>query len=272
MNKRAGFTLVELLVVTVLGSLVAMAAYNVLLTNQRTYTAQNAQLEGQQTARAGADMLFGEFRELSRQGDIVAIYADSLRVRSGRTFGLVCVADLASSQLTVRRVGGWFNVGDSVVVYAENSTTSATDDDWLYGRITVRDTTGITCNGAQAQRLTIPVVGTAAAAAAGPGTPDSVRVGGNVRSFVHYRYGNYDEGGVRYLGRRDSTNTMTPIVGPIRTANGLTFRYLDSLNAVTSTVGRINQIEVTIRTQSAVRDRAGTPLRDSIKTRVFLRN
>ena len=45
MNRtRAGFTIVELLVVTVLGALVVAATYQVLLTNQRTYTAQNAQI------------------------------------------------------------------------------------------------------------------------------------------------------------------------------------------------------------------------------------
>ena len=46
MNRdRRGFTLTELIVVTVLGALLIMAALQVLITNQRTYTAQSAQIQ-----------------------------------------------------------------------------------------------------------------------------------------------------------------------------------------------------------------------------------
>src|SRR5690606_3944729 len=90
-RRRGGLTIVELLVVAVLGALVVTAAYQVLITNQRTYTAQNAQIQGQQTVRAGLDVLFGELRELSRAGgDVLAIASDSVKVRAGRNFGLVC--------------------------------------------------------------------------------------------------------------------------------------------------------------------------------------
>ena len=45
-RHRKGFTLVEMIVVIVLGSLVLLAAFTVLITNQRTYTAQNAVIQG----------------------------------------------------------------------------------------------------------------------------------------------------------------------------------------------------------------------------------
>ena len=50
-RDRTGFTLIELIVVTVLGSLVVMSALTVLITNQRTYTAQSATISGQQSTR-----------------------------------------------------------------------------------------------------------------------------------------------------------------------------------------------------------------------------
>jgi prepilin-type N-terminal cleavage/methylation domain-containing protein len=267
MKNRAGFTVIELIIVTLLGSLVVGAAYQVLLVNQRTYTAQQAQIEGQQTVRAGMDVLFGELREISRTGgDIVAIGSDSIRVRSGRNFGLVCAVDYTNSKVDVRKVGSWFGVGDSVVLYVENKTNTAADDKWVTSRVTARDTT-VSCNGAAAQRLTIPTVGTSATAG------DTIRPGGNVRSFVHYRYRDYNGGGgIRYLGRRDSSNSMSPLVGPLKSTNGVAFRFLDSTNTVTTNKTNIYQIEVTLRTQSSARGPNGTLVADSIKTRINLRN
>ena len=266
MKKRAGFTLIELLIVTVLGSLVVMAAYQVLLVNQRTYTAQNAQIQGQQTVRAGLDVLFGELREISRSGsDIITFTADSLKVRAGRSFGLVCAADLTNGTLDVRQVGSWFGAGDSVVVYAENQTTTTDDDEWIIGKVSARDTT-VTCGSARAQRLTIPAVATAAAAA------DTIRVGANVRSFTHYRYGLYTVDGEPYLARVDSTNTVAPLVGPVKSSGGVAFRYLDSTGTVTTTKANISQIEVTLRTLSNARGPNGELVADSATTRIYLRN
>ena len=267
MRNRAGFTMVELLIVTVLGSLVVMAAYQVLLVNQRTYAAQNAQVQSQQTVRAGMDILFGELREISRAGSDIGIFtADSLQVRAGRSFGLVCAANPATGVLDVRKVGSWFGVGDSVAVYAENSPKTAADDDWIYGRVTARDTT-ITCSGRPAQRLTIPRVATAAAT-----DLDTVRVGANVRGYAHYTYSTYTFDGQRYLGRKDSTNTTVPLVGPLQSSAGLAFRYLDSLDVVTTTASSVSQIEVTLRTLPQVRGPNGNLVADSVTTRIYVRN
>ena len=57
-RDRRGFTLIELLIVVVLGSLILAAALQVLITNQRTYTAQNAAITGQQATRMALDVLF----------------------------------------------------------------------------------------------------------------------------------------------------------------------------------------------------------------------
>ena len=266
MKNRSGFTLVELLIVAVLGALVVAAAYQVLLVNQRTYTEQNAQIQAQQTTRAGMDVLFGELREISRAGgDVIAFASDSLRIRAGRNFGLVCAADVTNGTMDVRRVGGWFADDDSVVVYAENQVNTAADDDWIIGRITARDTT-VACGGAQAQRITVPQITTAAAAA------DTVRVGAPVRSFTHYTYGLYTLDGEPYLGRREGSTSAVPLVGPLRTTNGIAFRYLDTLGTVTTTATNIAQIEVTLRTLSSARGADGAQVADSVTTRIYVRN
>ena len=152
-TRRNGFTVVELLIVSVLGALVIGVTYQVLVLNQRTYIAQNAKIESQQTVRAGLDVLFSELRELSTaESDILGFGTDTLTVRAVRSFGLACAVNVGAGALDVLRVGSWFEVGDSVVVYAENDDNTSTDDDWVYGAVTARDTT-ISCGTEQAQRL-----------------------------------------------------------------------------------------------------------------------
>ena len=96
-RNRSGFTMVELLVVSVLGSLVVGAALQVLLVNQRTYTAQTEAISGQQTTRMALDVLFNELREVSAGGgDIMAMSSDSLTLRLMRKFGFVCATNFAA--------------------------------------------------------------------------------------------------------------------------------------------------------------------------------
>jgi prepilin-type N-terminal cleavage/methylation domain-containing protein len=269
-QSRSGFTIVEMLVVTVLGALVVAATYQVLLTNQRTYTAQNVQIQSQQTVRAGLDVLFGELRELSRTGtDIQAFGGDSLKVRAMRKFGLACAVNLTLGTIDVRKYGNWIEVGDSVVIYAENTTASAADDRWIKGRVLGRDTTAL-CSGAAAQRLTIPQLITAATT---NNPPDTVRAGASIRTYTHYTYGLYTIDGQPYLGRKDSgSSTAVALVGPLQSGTGLAFRFLDTMNTVTTTLANIAQIEVTLRTTSTVRGPNGGYVADSVKTRITLRN
>ena len=72
MNKPAryetglrGFSLIELVIATVIGSLVIMATFNVLIGNQRTLTAVAAKIRTQQTLRSGVNIIAGELREIS---------------------------------------------------------------------------------------------------------------------------------------------------------------------------------------------------------------
>ena len=131
-HARRGFTLVEMLIVTVLGSLVLLAALQVLITNQRTYTAQNATITGQQSTRMALELLFNELRQVSPQGgDILMMSADSLRVRSMRKFTRTCAVNtvLGVPILTTLDIGPVdFAIGDSVFVFADNDEYDDDDD------------------------------------------------------------------------------------------------------------------------------------------------
>jgi prepilin-type N-terminal cleavage/methylation domain-containing protein len=270
-RTRSGFTLVELLIVVVLGSFLVMVIYQVMITNSRTYTVNNAQIQGQQMLRAGMDVLFGELREVSSQsGDLMDTEDDALTIRAQRAFGLVCAVDYTVSppQLTLFRVGPAFEAGDSVFVFHDNDPERALDDEWFGGVVTAVDTT-TSCGTSPGQTLTLPFVGTTAAAT----PPDSVRVGAPVRAFDVYTYGQYEIDGEPYLGRQlRGAPSPDPLVGPLLGSGGVAFRYLDTVGAVTTVDSLVAQIEVTLRYRSEVLGFGGEVVSDSILVRVYPRN
>jgi prepilin-type N-terminal cleavage/methylation domain-containing protein len=279
--RRQGFTLIEMLIVTVLGSLVLLATLQVLITNQRTYSAQNAVISGQQSTRMGLDLLFAELRQVSPQGgDILMMHSDSIRVRMMRKFSRACtpVSEVSGTpQVTVVDPGGVnaavlspqldFAVGDSVFLYADNDEHDDDDDVWIPARITAV-ALGV-CP--QAPLVTGPLVlsfgGQAARFVA-----DSVRLGAPVRSYHSVRFALVDYNGEPFLGRADSTDALQPVTGPLQRNGGLEFVYRDALGAVTATPADVRQIVVTLRSGSGVLNSRAEMVSDSITSWVYTRN
>jgi len=272
-RDRKGFTLVELLVVTVLGSLVVMAALQVLITNQRTYTAQNATITGQQATRMALEVLFNELREVSPPGgDILMMSQDSLRVRLMRKFSVVCETDyslvgLGNFSLTVLNLPGRrFAALDSVFIFADNNEGDDDDDVWVRTRVgTVDNATTCPQDGAAATELRFG--GLAALF-----MTDSVGLGAPVRSFQHFTFGLTTYQGDAYLGRREGSGAWVPIAGPLRAGTGLEFVYRDALGAVTATPTDVRQVVVRVRSGSGVLNSLGQQVSDSITAWVYTRN
>ena len=84
-RTSSGFTLIEVLVVVVLGAVILASAINVLATNQRTHLSLSTKVQMQQALRAGIEVLPGELREISvREGDLVSMGSPSaVHERSG---------------------------------------------------------------------------------------------------------------------------------------------------------------------------------------------
>lgn len=268
-TDRTGFTLVELLIVTVLGALVLGAAMQVLITNQRTYTAQTAQIQSQQSTRAAMDVLYGELREISAQGgDLVTMGTNSLKVRTMRKFGVVCSRTTTSPPvLTVIKVGDWFEARDSVFIFADNNPAISSDDNWFSAFLTAVDTTSVTCASNTAQKLSFTGQASLFSAAG-----DSVSTGAPVRSYVYYTYGLVTMGGDTYLGRTDGGGTVVPLVGPLQSTNGVQFAYLDQNGNTTTTNASVRQIRVTVRTASRAVNSVGQQVADSLTALIYTRN
>jgi len=264
MGERRGFTLVELLIVAVLGVIVVGATYQMILTSQRAYTIQTAQIQGQQTVRAGIDILFNELRELSGpEGDILTMTSSQIKVRVMRAFGLVCNVGIFGSPIRVKKIGRFFESGDSIVVFADNDPAISTDDTILSGAVSSIDTTQ-SCTGTDtAQSLAVPALFIALLAG------ERVRLGAPVRGFEVYTYGLFSVDGDYYLARQ-SGSTTEPLVGPL-SSNGVSFTYLDVFGNVTTDPTAVSQIEVTLRSKSNVSGDRG-PVADSLTTAIYLRN
>lgn len=279
-RDRRGFTLVELIVVTVLGTLVVGAALQVLITNRRAYTAQSATISGQQSTRMAVEVLFAELREVSPSGgDIVAMSGDSIRVRLMRKFSIVCATDFTiadatltildtlqtSSGLVLQDGANLFETGDSVFVWADNDPDIDSDDVWVSMSVDAVDT-NVTCpqNGEGATELKF--VG-----AQSVFLTDSVGIGAPVRSYEEYTFGTTTMNGDVYLARRLRNGDMVPITGPLQAANGLEFVYRDSLGVVTGTPADVSQVEVIVRTGSEVLGPLGQMVQDSVQVLIHTR-
>lgn len=264
---RKGFTLVELLIVVVLGGLVLAATYQTLVTNQRTFTVQAAQIEGQQTLRAGVEVLSGELRELSApEGDLLTMSSDSIRMRTLRSFGVACdTADASAPSVTVKRVGRWFSAGDSVWAFLDRDPALQSDDVWRLTTVTAVDTSFTCATGPEPAALVT---------LSGLVGPDTILPGAPLRSFEQYTYGLYEWSGRPFLGRSAPGDSPEPVVGPLDGTGGdpLEFVFLDENGDVTADPLRVAQIQMTLRTRSKVYDAQGDLVRDSITIRVNARN
>jgi prepilin-type N-terminal cleavage/methylation domain-containing protein len=270
---RRGMTLVELMVAMVAAGLVMVAVYQVLLTNQRVYTVQREQILGHQTVRAGADVLFGELREISaREGDLLNMTERQVEFRAMRSFGFVCGVNPSQSRIAVAVRGRSFAADQTVFVFVDNDPDSMADDEWVTSPVnSVTDDQGACASQADtiATRLPVQVLNV-------PGLASDdfagLRLGAPVRSSETFTYGVFQVGGDWYLARRSGTATAVPLVGPLAGEEGLSLQYFGGDGSATTTPEDVRRIRVTLRTASQAVDSGNNPITDELTTDVFLRN
>lgn len=87
--NRYGFTLVELLVASLVMGILGLALISMLRGDSRFAAQQNAMVGARRTARGALNVLTPELRLVSG-GGLVAVSKDSVRVRVPYAFGMVC--------------------------------------------------------------------------------------------------------------------------------------------------------------------------------------
>jgi hypothetical protein len=183
-------------------------------------------------------------------------------------------------------------VGDTIFLYNENILKGAEDDLWEMRTITAVATSSTACPGAPYMDAALdPPATKPRYLYTLDATPaDSVKVGAVVRFTRPYRYKIYQESSNNwYLGVQTysggSWGSASAIAGPFRQfstgdngTTGLQFRYYDSLGVrITNMANRtaVSRVDVFLRTNagiSAITERGGASLRDSVLMRVAIRN
>jgi len=304
-GRRAGFTIIELLISMVLMSLVAAAIVQLLLRQERFYNSTTDLIQTRQQIRQAAAMLPADLRGISSVGGDIYVMSDSaLEFRSVFGSSVVCANTLGKlSTVPVTLAKGstmttWTRlpaVGDSLLVYNDSSSFASTDDAWTRHQITavtaVTGNVAAGCPTTSGLALAGDLIGSNPSyqLTLSPAASSKVLVGSAIRFFrrVHYRiYQDTDK--QWYLGFYDCIsgrvpvcNTTQAIAGPFQPyaatgTSGAQFVYYDSTGAVTANPLQVARISFVARGQAAsllnLTGAGATVYRDSLRIEVGLRN
>lgn len=277
-TTREGVTMIELLLVMVLGMIIVAGAYTTLLSQSDAYGTLNAMSETQQETRMGIDVLGAELREVSANGsDLAAATSSSVQFRALRSFGILCDQNPINKKLVVARLGVQpFTPGDSIVIYVDGDSLKAADDVWQTER--VQNVSSTTCGAIIGLGLNMAMLlpdATFTELTVGNSLKsDSIYPGAPIRSFdlVTYEVDTWD--GMPMLVRKQGSDVAPLML--IRDTDGLTLRYFDGLgNELTAfpldAAARESVRRVQVILRSERRSVRADTYQDSLTTDVFLR-
>jgi hypothetical protein len=304
LQARPGLTLPELLVAFLLLAIVGGAMTRVMIKQQQFYKDARATARAKRELRLGASVLPAELRSVSSSGgDILEMNEGEVTMRAYTGTSVVCAisggrddiwvppTNLAKHTLTTYiSASSKPQVGDTLFVFNEGAKTGSQDDKWEKRWITGADYAASDCAGPP---FTDPVLdGTKKRTRYHLNTalPAEVTVGAVVRFTRPVAYRIYQEtSGAWYLGIREhlggAWEPPSPLAGPYRAfasgdtaKSGLQFRFYDSLGVRITNMANtkdVARMDVFLRTnvgKSAITERKGADLQDSVLMRVALRN
>jgi prepilin-type N-terminal cleavage/methylation domain-containing protein len=275
-RRRAGFTLVELLVALVIFVLVAASLYRVLNVSQRTARTQTEKAAMQSSLRTGLQVALAEIQEIWTDENvgsaISAMTATSMTYEAMRGIGLTC-APLTLTTVTLD-ANGWRGlavpaVGQGLYLFDQGANESIVTDDLWHDR-TISAVAAGTC----ADGLTPATILTLSSALP---TIATIQVPGPARTHEPMQLGLVASGGRNWLGIATG-GALTPLAGPLRsggTALALEYKNKDGDN--TTTPSHVKSIILRLYGETdrmTTQNIGGTPtlLEDSMIVRVQLRN
>lgn len=292
--RRAGYTLVELLVTMALLGVVGTIVTRMMLDQQRFYQRTNEQMSIRRELRTAMSMLPADLRSMSSVGgDISAFTASSIRFRATVGASIICAKanantlDLPPLDMARTTLTTWYtqpDVGDTIFAFRADSM-GAGGDSWTAHRIVSIAPSTAYCAGSPYIDGTLDAGKQRWRVVVQPDVNDSVKVGAAIRFMRSTEYSIVDgPSGSHYVGRAEyrggAWTDATPVAGPFMSVGtgGIQFVMFDSTGAEVAPGGNlraISRIDLTLRGEGASSSGpvAGkTEARDSIAFRTALRN
>lgn len=288
--RRAGVTLVELLVGLVLAGLLAGILFQAIQGQSRFVALQSAREEAQRNVRSSLDLIAGELRAAPPEGLIVA-GPHEVTFQLPRAWGVVCNRNGATSMDVL------FPATVTADMLAASSASGLAAD---AGTDTARDWRPVATMGTARAAVTAvaPVSAESRPCFDLRGAPGdsrdviarritgtnfpAVEPGALVYLYHVVRYAVARDAGEWWIYRSNgltgSTPTMQPMAGPLQGAEALRFRYLDRSGAVVpapekdaTARARVARIQVRVGAQGRTGLGVGLVTRTD-STTVYLRN
>lgn len=283
-TRRAGTSLVELVIVIVLLAVIGSATLAVVIHQERFYRGQADAIDARATVRDVASVLQSELRALTpSDGDLYAITPSAVDFRATLAQSVVCTVAPSRSSVTIppeRLATGapltWIGTrpeaGDTLLVLASGSTPG---DIWSRHVLTAAPSTTGSCPTATGFTTTAAESSAALTLSLSPPLDTAIATGALVRVVRHARYELYRASDSRwYLGyldclasRATPCNVVQPVAGPFAPA-GIQLAYLDLAGARITDPWRVARIDIL-----AIAARRSSPTTlDSLATTIALRN
>jgi Tfp pilus assembly protein PilW len=263
-QSRPGISLVELLLATVLGSVVMIGVLTMFIAENQRLSLQRELSDAWLTLRSATELLAYDLRQASATGgDLTALTDTSFTIRARRGAGVICRKATNLPTYAITAASGEAPVaGDSVQVMSVQSSPV-----WKNLRVTVSGTPAslavancVTPSVIPSQALTLAVGDTA-----------NLTVGSPLHVFRSTQYGIMTSAGRRWLGRRVSGGSWEVLAGPLRT-DGFRITYYNAAGAATTTASTVVAARITLRSESYGRTNQRNVLQDTMSLRIQLRN
>ena len=299
--NRRGLTLPELLIAMLLLAIIGGGLTRVLLKQQQFYKDASKSAGAKRELRLGASVMPSELRSISSSGgDILAMSESEIHMRAYIGSAVICAINnddiwVVPRNLARNTLTTYIDIpqaGDTIFIFNDNTLIGAQDDQWELRVINGTDLSNSAC---QVSPFIDPILDPAASKGRrryrlNAVLPPEVQVGAVVRFTRPVRYRIYQEtSGAWYLGIEQHTGGSwggaSPLAGPFRPfagsdnpTSGLQFRYYDSLGVRVTNMANhedVARVDLFLRTNagvSAITERKGNALQDSVLMRIALRN